>query len=766
MTNTLQQTFTKSLSFTVGLLVCSLVLTFATEAQAQKPAAKGETTVDQVPRNLLLRIITAEDKRLWDNDLNSLLSDRIAGVRGRAALAAGRIGDERSVPALLSLLLNDNVNEVRAWAAFALGEIESPAAADALVAELKRETVSNEMKGRVIEAIGKIAAALPGTDVARAQSLGAEVLEALKSEHSRAIPDRNVILLGLTATLRAKPPSAGPVISQFLSSPEDRVRADAANVLARLRLKDANPQLRKLLITDRDPIVRANAARVLGATEDKVAFDSLLDRALDDKDPRVRVSAIRSLGALKNESAAQVLTGRVVRLLANAGGDRTANRAKRGIPLTLQSEALEILTTLGNIFAAKGGDRSEKVIGDYGVAFTPRGMMFHLAGRWNIEPEVHIAAARINPADYLDIPEVNPFRRIDKQFPVGFFDNWRRAASEAQGLATVVSLSTEKYGAGISEQRLEAHKIIQKLLDERRLSTIALPDVLTAYASLKPDGLADVLRLHLRHRDVSVRATAAQLLGDSAADKANTQVLIDSLKAELFRAGKDELNDAALAILDSLAKQKSGVANDAIKTALDSSDHLLRRRAVALLKENGAGDYSAKIGAAQTRNRAADYERALSRVGKNVSATVSTTRGAFTIKLFPNDALLTVDNFVKLAKRGYFGGVTVHRVVPNFVIQDGDPRGDGNGGPGYQIRCEINEAPYERGAVGMALSGKDTGGSQWFVTHSPQPHLDGGYTVFGNVVTGMSVVDSIVRGDVIRSIVITEGRRRTVKGKA
>ena len=103
----------------------------------------------------------------------------------------------------------------------------------------------------------------------------------------------------------------------------------------------------------------------------------------------------------------------------------------------------------------------------------------------------------------------------------------------------------------------------------------------------------------------------------------------------------------------------------------------------------------------------------------------------------------------------------MHRVVPNFVIQDGDPRGDGNGGPGYQIRCEINLAPYARGAVGMALSGKDTGGSQWFVTHSPQPHLDGGYTVFGNVISGMETVDNIARGDVVRSIVITERTLRS-----
>jgi cyclophilin family peptidyl-prolyl cis-trans isomerase len=138
---------------------------------------------------------------------------------------------------------------------------------------------------------------------------------------------------------------------------------------------------------------------------------------------------------------------------------------------------------------------------------------------------------------------------------------------------------------------------------------------------------------------------------------------------------------------------------------------------------------------------------------------VTTSKGSFTIELLPNDAPLTVDNFVRLARSGYYRNVTIHRVVPNFVIQDGDPRGDGNGGPGYQIRCEINEVPYDRAAVGMALSGKDTGGSQWFVTHSPQPHLDGGYTVFGRVSRGMEVVDRIVRGDTIQSITISLTQR-------
>jgi cyclophilin family peptidyl-prolyl cis-trans isomerase len=146
-----------------------------------------------------------------------------------------------------------------------------------------------------------------------------------------------------------------------------------------------------------------------------------------------------------------------------------------------------------------------------------------------------------------------------------------------------------------------------------------------------------------------------------------------------------------------------------------------------------------------------------------VTAKIETDKGAFTIELLPEAAPLTVDNFVELARRRYFNGVAFHRVVPNFVIQGGDPRGDGNGGPGYQIRCEINTVAYDRGAVGMALSGKDTGGSQWFVTHSPQPHLDGGYTVFGRVTSGIEVVDRIVRGDRIRFVTVAE---RDKKGPA
>ena len=146
---------------------------------------------------------------------------------------------------------------------------------------------------------------------------------------------------------------------------------------------------------------------------------------------------------------------------------------------------------------------------------------------------------------------------------------------------------------------------------------------------------------------------------------------------------------------------------------------------------------------------------------------IDTDRGTIQIELAVLDAPLTVENFIALARKGFFNGLSVHRVVPDFVVQDGDPRGDGEGGPGYSIRDELNERPYLRGTVGMALDPwPDTGGSQYFITHSPQPHLDARYTVFGRVIAGMDVVDQIQQWDVIRRVRIWDGTQLTADSRS
>lgn len=135
-------------------------------------------------------------------------------------------------------------------------------------------------------------------------------------------------------------------------------------------------------------------------------------------------------------------------------------------------------------------------------------------------------------------------------------------------------------------------------------------------------------------------------------------------------------------------------------------------------------------------------------------AIIATNHGNITIELYPEKAPKTVANFLKLAGDGFYDGHVWHRVVPDFVIQDGCPRGDGWGSPGYDIRCEYNDRRFKRGSVGMAISGKDTGGSQFFICQSAQPHLDGRYTLFGEVVDGMDIVERIMVGDTIHSVTI------------
>lgn len=153
-------------------------------------------------------------------------------------------------------------------------------------------------------------------------------------------------------------------------------------------------------------------------------------------------------------------------------------------------------------------------------------------------------------------------------------------------------------------------------------------------------------------------------------------------------------------------------------------------------------------------NRPIDWTT-LSGLGPRPTATISTKKGEIQLELLPEMAVGSVINFIKLAKQGFFNGKNFHRVVPNFVVQGGCPRGDGFGSLDYSIRTEISAEKYDRaGQVGMASSGKDTEGTQFFITHSPAPHLDGNYTIFARVVKGQEVVDRLEMGDLMTAVSI------------
>ncbi|MGD9588569.1 MAG: peptidylprolyl isomerase [Pyrinomonadaceae bacterium] len=738
----------------------------------------------RVPDDLLIKIAKAEDAR-DAKPVIEMLKNVNTATRYRAALAAGRIGDEAAVGPLVELM-KDASPEVRKMAAFALGEIESIKAADAILAALSDKQNPDPVRARLVEAAGKIAAANLGPANAPPDSrnpkvveLGEAVLDVLEAEDmKREKQSKETVRLGLTAALRSRPEGTDVVTALFLTNLDTSVRADAANTLARLRAKNANLALRAMLMSDDDPIARANAARALGAAEDKESLGILIDSAATDNDSRVRVSAIRSLALLRDPFAVERLLDHGEKLLAEFKKPQKAG----GIPAE-KNELLEIATVLGRLIPKANDHRTVQFLN-----------AFREADRYR-SPETEIALARVAPIRY-----VGEFRPLVEEFKSAagnskkFDGDWQKLSAIVQGIGSIgaIELPGEE-GSRIKKDIPHLLRPLAKAAAQAEPAIdgawiMAAPDILVAFSRYKSEDLGDVLRTALKNKDTFVRVAAAQLIAefpsmppltDRPAESIPRSQNVEALMAAYEYSSKNDVmsNDATLAILDALSKADPSIRNwqSVFSAALGSADHLVRQKARSLfpkgtilmeffpegLSQSARSAELTRLDAYKGRgtknglilNKDADYRRALSRRNGTVKAVFTTQKGVFSIDLLPEDAPLTVDNFVKLARSGYFNGLEVHRVVPNFVMQDGDPRGDGSGGPGWSIRCEVNMVPYDRGVVGMALSGKDTGGSQWFVTHSPQPHLDGGYTVFGKVnETGMKVVDRIVRGDKILSV--------------
>ena len=650
--------------------------------------------------DVLVHILEAEDARQWDSAaMETHLADKDPDVRARAALAAGRIGDDSAVPRLAELLHKDSSETVGATAAFAIGEIESAKGAEALLTAL-RESKSNTVRASAVEGLGKIAAALPEKADDR-KRIGAAVLDVLK----QGTADHRLTLLALTAALRAKPDGAATVVAGYLIATDPRVREDALNVLARLRAKESLRRVRKMLTDDPDSLTRANAARVLGAAADIASVEALTSKMFNDPDARVRVAAIRALASIAQPDSATALLSRGETL-----------RSASPPPV---NELREIAAALGRVLP---NTNNEKAV-DFLSTMRKTG------------PEVEMAFARIAPERYLEDPAVKS--------PGG---DWQQVSAIAQGLGEIAGL--EKIAPALKEK---AAVQVRTLALSEQTPERAMYDVLQAFKAFKPKGLANIAETKLKATDVITRAAAADILAELPPSAQTTKALSDALTS----TATDKQNDAALSIVGALEKVKDAEATAALLEAAKSPDHLVRRRAIDALKGR-EGVTVPSVGFVKSRNTHEDYVRAVGRIGKQSKAMLTTDKGVITIQFYPAEAPLTVDSFIQLAKAHFFDGITFHRVVPNFVIQGGDPRGDGNGGPGYTIRCEINTVPYDTGAVGMALSGKDTGGSQFFITHSPQPHLDGGYTVFAHVIAGQDVVDKIERGDRIRTVTIEE----------
>jgi len=329
-------------------------------------------------------------------------------------------------------------------------------------------------------------------------------------------------------------------------------------------------------------------------------------------------------------------------------------------------------------------------------------------------------------------------------------DSWRGWGTDAQWQRRAAAASLE--GWGVSATALDRLRPYIGDADGRvRAAAIEVVAALADSASVASAARLE-LRRALRDADFVVRANALGALAKGA----TLDDLAAALRSYAIARGDADL-DARLAfwtLADSALRRVGQVVPDSLARALAA----LPRPAEPLERSRAAGipRFQSWLDGTSASRPDAWYEaRAREALDPRAPvARIETERGTMELVLFTDDAPVTVDNFVTLARRGYFDGQRFHRVVPNFVVQAGDPRGDGNGGPGYALRDELNPHRYARGTLGMALSGPNTGGSQFFVTHAPQPHLDGGYTVFGQLHDGDAVLDRIVQGDRIVRVTI------------
>jgi len=629
-------------------------------------------------------------------DLTRLLTDPEARVRRRAALAIGHVGLADGVQPLIALL-GDSDAEVKQMAAFALGLIGDRRARDPLVAAL--DDPSPLVSGSAAEALGLIGDASSADAIATMVSKMAQAGAPPPADESAAADRRDTpqaaFRLGVYALVRLK--AYEPLARAVLDQAgQPRVRSyPVAFALERLADKRALPAL-LTLAKESDAYTRAFAVKGLGALKDRSALPELLT-LLTSGERSVLIETIRAVGSIGDPAAAAPLMKFVT----------TAN--------TDPQVRLAAVAALGSLHDASTGDTLIDLLAD---------------------PTPAVRAAALRSLAALDRDDfVTVLSGLDPDA------NWTVRAALAGVLAT---LPPE---AGLA-------RVHQMLSDSDQR---VIPAVLNALVALHDPQAPEILLERLKADDPAVRAAAAAGIGQLK-PAGGAQAL-----AAAYAAGqRDPIYIARAAVLAALVKYGAADATPVLRTALADKDWAVRVRAAMLLKQldPSAVDVDAQIRPAPTTLAAGVYA-APRLVSPPVSTQVyvDTDRGTIQIELAVIDAPLTVENFVALARKGYFNGLSVHRVVADFVVQDGDPRGDGEGGPGYTIRDELNELPYLRGTVGMALDPwPDTGGSQWFITHSPQPHLDAKYTVFGRVVAGMDVVDRIQQGDVIRQVRVWDGQ--------
>jgi cyclophilin family peptidyl-prolyl cis-trans isomerase/HEAT repeat protein len=646
-------------------------------------------------------------------------------VRARALRALARIQDVTTLDALLAAL-KDAEPSVRGEAAFAAGQLALsweplPDAARARLGEALREAEAGEKDARVrdtlLESLGKLAT--PDA-VARL----AERLE------DAPLAGRAALALGVAARRGGVAVVAGVPLSgaEALLAADRPVEAryGGAYFLMAAKRPTALPALRRCL-ADADADVRGLCAKGfgdVGGPEDAV----VLGRLLEDPVPRVAAEAARSLAKLT-----ALCSGPCTALDALEALAPRAKRVARGMESPEAGGAKPPVDTL--VRSAEG--HALLAVAQQGLPAFGRPVLEAL--RLALADAERGAASDVAREDLAWL-DCRMAAAMDRQ--TGTLDAVGRCGFDRVPMEQWLPLGLRELA--LSKQPGGAHDAVNFLRHaDTRVRQAAL-------AALEARPIASteavlVLRALVAGEDTVNAASAAAVLGKLK----DTESLpgVEALAEQV-----PQQTDLAEPVAGALVALQGPAAEPRLREWLKHPHANVRRVAAEALTQLTGQPVRSEHVPLPPAPRRPSFAHNPPFATRGSGLVFRTDKGEFTVRLDAGEAPFTSGNLVDLASKGFFNGIPFHRVVPDFVAQGGDPRGDGEGGPGYAIRCELNRRPYRRGTVGMALSGKDTGGSQFFITHAPAPHLDGRYTALGEVVEGMDVVDALLEGDVIREV--------------
>jgi cyclophilin family peptidyl-prolyl cis-trans isomerase/HEAT repeat protein len=670
-------------------------------------------------------ILTLQDQRsLGGGRLLSYLRSPDANLRYRAAIALANLQDTSTIGAVAPLL-EDPEPTVRAAAAFALGQIGSQTPQSSLLARLKDETAAPVL-ARILEALGKIGDGQALDDVAAYQGppeVTGDVAISIARFALRGVKDERSIwrCFDLVADDRAEVRWRA-LYALWRSAPHGLIDIELAKrVDALTKLTD-----------DPDADVRMNLVTLLGKLKSSEALDLL--RAAREaekqlKNWQVEVQIVRSLAAFAPENPD--LLGEFPEFLGSANDNVVIAtlQALGGLPVGL------IPTS----------DDSTKL----------KDALLRLASTRNLGAEMTRGEAFVDLAKFF--PEEFVARNIlaDTSLTV------RERAKVIEAVSLIPS------GRSLA--------VIVKALDDRSnriamtawdvLRRVLTPLVLSRIRAGDPDWAGASTTLFrktisaLGRGDMAITYLVANTLADTAyfrifQDSGQSDSLVLALDSAYTRLSAPDDAEAMQNVLAAMGNMSDARFVPTLQKALRNPDRAVAAVAAAALERITNESYASRIPVA-TEPVYTDYDwDTLESIKPDQVAVLRTNKGTIRLRLLKEDAPFTVLSFVKLVRKKFYDGLTFHRVVPDFVIQGGDPRGDGWGGPGYAIRSEFSMASFTRGAVGIASSGKDTEGCQFFITQVPAPHLDGRYTVFAKVIEGQDVVDRIQIGDTITEIVL------------